>query len=343
MFLTTFFLILIQIKFVSALSNNLTTTLLRGISKNVTSTTGSDAATLVSFVTLGDWGGAGVEADHKTAELSVAAQLAISATALSAQFVINVGDNFYHYGVKSKNDTQWKTTFENVYKEKSMMIPWYSILGNHDYGYNPEAQVNYKSPNVNRWVMPGRYWHKRVQIGTSTQWISFVFVDSSPCQQVYRSSDNTGWDPCGASDTHKGYKDCKFHANILLQKCDKQLAWLKPVVKAIPADDWKIAVSHAPFDQLDVEDLTAVFQKAKFDMYLNGHVHNLAHYELDGDGATYVSISQKKCFTKIKSRYTFLITSLLFSSFFFFFLLLLIARSKVVPDAWWTSKKTPNT
>ena len=116
---------------------------------------------------------------------------------------------------------------------------------------------------------------------------------------MYRSSDNTGWDPCGAKDTHKGYQDCKFHANILKEKCDKQIAWLKPVVDAIPSDDWKIAVSHAPFDLLDVEDLTTILQKARFDLYLNGHVHNLAHYTLDNDGATYIQ-SGAGCMVNIK-------------------------------------------
>ena len=162
----------------------LTASVLLFVQGVVSAVSNTSNSSLISFVTLGDWGGAGIEAEHKTAELSVAHQLSTSAAALSAQFLINVGDNFYHYGVKSKNDTQWQSTFENVYKEESMMIPWYSVLGNHDYGYDPEAQLHYKSANANRWVMPARYWTRRVQIGQTAQWISFVFLDSSPCQQV---------------------------------------------------------------------------------------------------------------------------------------------------------------
>jgi hypothetical protein len=71
-------------------------------------------------------------------------------------------------------------------------------------------------------------------------------------------------------------------------------------VPTIPADDWKIAVSHAPFDELDVEDLTSVLQSAKFDMYLNGHVHNLAQYSLDTDGGTYIQ-SGAGCMVEIKA------------------------------------------
>ena len=108
----------------------LTASVLLFVQGVVSAVSNTSNSSLISFVTLGDWGGAGIEAVHKTAELSVAHQLSTSAAALSAQFLINVGDNFYHYGVKSKNDTQWQSTFENVYKEESMMIPWYSVLGN---------------------------------------------------------------------------------------------------------------------------------------------------------------------------------------------------------------------
>ena len=261
-------------------------------------TDSSSTAGLVSFVTLGDWGGAALEDYHKTDELAVAKTLGVSAASLSAQFLVNVGDNFYYYGVNSTEDTQWQTTFENVYTQASLSIPWYSVLGNHDYGYNPAAQLQYKSPTNNRWIMPARYYTKRIEIGTSGQYISFVFLDASPCQAAYRSSDKSGWDPCGGD--YPGPADCKFNANVLAQDCGKQLAWLQTAVKTIPAGDWKIAVSHAPFDELDVEDLTSVLQASKFDLYLNGHVHNLALYSLDADGGTYVQ-SGAGCMVEIKA------------------------------------------
>ena len=56
--------------------------------------------------------------------------LAASAEALNAQFLVNVGDNHYYYGVKSSTDSAWKTNFEDVYTAKSLAIPWYSVLGN---------------------------------------------------------------------------------------------------------------------------------------------------------------------------------------------------------------------
>ena len=61
-------------------------------------------STAISFVSIGDWGGAALEDYHKTDEITVAKSFAASAAALQAQFVLNTGDNFYYYGVKSTTD-----------------------------------------------------------------------------------------------------------------------------------------------------------------------------------------------------------------------------------------------
>lgn len=238
---------------------------------------------LHSFVSIGDWGGAALGDYHKTDELVVAKQFGITAQNLNAQFVLNTGDNFYYYGVKSVDDKQWETTFENVYTSKSLMVPWYGVLGNHDYGYNPDAQLQYKSPNNDRWQIPDRYYTRRIQIGTTGRYITLVAIDTSPCMKDYRGDDESKWDPCGS--TYPGPSDCVFHQNVLNQSCGEQLLWLKSAMGKIPESDWKIVMGHSPADELDVEDLTSVFQEAGFDLYLNGHTHVLSRYQIDGIGA----------------------------------------------------------
>jgi hypothetical protein len=141
---------------------------------------------------------------------------------------------------------------------------------NHDYGYNVDAQTQYKSPYNNRWVLPARYYTKRLLLGGS-QHASLVFLDTSPCISAYRSSDPSGWDPCGS--VIPGPPDCQFHQNIIAQNCATQQKWLLATLAAIPAGDWKIAVGHHPADEIDVEDMTTALQQAKFDLYLNGHTH----------------------------------------------------------------------
>ena len=228
-------------------------------------------------------GGAALEDYHETDQLAVAKQLTATAAAIKAQFVVNTGDNFYYYGVKSVNDPQWQKTFENVFVGDSLMIPWYGVLGNHDYGFNPESQLHYKSPNNDRWQMPARYYTKRIQIGSTGSFVSLIALDSSPCMQDYRGTDKSKWDPCGSD--YPGPSDCRFHQNVLNQSCAEQYNWLKKVMPTIPKDDWRIVVNHAPADELDVNDLTSVLQDAGFDLYLNGHTHVLKYYQIDGSGA----------------------------------------------------------
>lgn len=64
-----------------------------------------------------------------------------TATSLSPAFLINTGDNFYWCGIQNTTDFQVETDWVMPYSDSSLNFPWYSILGNHEYGYNVDAQV----------------------------------------------------------------------------------------------------------------------------------------------------------------------------------------------------------
>ena len=53
------------------------------------------AAADLTFMSIGDWGGANLNDYHKTDQYAVAASLAKSAAVAQAKFVIGTGDNFY--------------------------------------------------------------------------------------------------------------------------------------------------------------------------------------------------------------------------------------------------------
>ena len=150
----------------------------------------------VSFLTLGDWGGYDLGGFHQTTVTIVAKQMAETAEQNKASFVVNTGDNFYYCGITSTSDKQVADDFTNVYSAKSLQVPWYSVLGNHEYGYDVEAQCQL-SKVLNNWVMDSRYFAKRVAI-SDNQHISFIFLDTSPCVSAYRGDDESQWDPCGS-------------------------------------------------------------------------------------------------------------------------------------------------
>ena len=245
------------------------------------------AAASFSFASLGDWGCVPIGGYHERDEIVVARQFASAAEDVNARFILNPGDNFYYCGVHSKDDSMWNSTFESVFTEPSTMVPWYTALGNHDYGYpgSATAQMEYVSPNNNRWVLPARYYYKRLEFPGEVN-ISLVVLDASPCQQDYISNDPSGWDPCGS--VIPGCPGCTFHQNVIKQSCAAQLEWLNSILPTVPADDWKIAMVHAPASDIDVLDMITPFQNANFNLYLNGHVHLLAHYQIDNMG-TYIT------------------------------------------------------
>eukprot|EP00943_MAST-04B_sp_MAST-4B-sp1_P005838 g5838.t1 len=177
----------------------------------------------------------------------------------------------------------WENTFEQIYTQDSLMVPWYGVLGNHDYGFNPTAQTEYKSPNNDRWYLPSLYYTKRIELGNSGTYVTLIMIDTSPCVADYRATNQAKWDPCGTE--YPGPPDCIFHENIMKQNCTEQYNWLKEAIQQIPDDDWVIAVGHHPADEIDVEDMTTLLQEAKIDLYLNGHTHELAQYEVDGNPA----------------------------------------------------------
>merc|ERR1719191_951404 len=157
-----------------------------------------------TFITLGDWGGAlpGVYQPSKPYAQNVkdvAAQMAKTAEANDVKFIVNTGDNFYWCGIENTSDFQVQKDWLEPYSASSLQVPWYGVLGNHEYGYNVSAQIEMTKLYKN-WVIEDRYFTKRVQMDGSN-YVSMIFLDTNPCVQEYRAESKSGWDPCGEFPT----------------------------------------------------------------------------------------------------------------------------------------------
>jgi tartrate-resistant acid phosphatase type 5 len=252
----------------------------------------------VSFLTLGDWGGAALDAGAAANQNGVAAQMATTAAATNAQFVLNTGDNFYWCGIQNTSDYQVSVDFVDVYSQESLQVPWYGILGNHEYGYNVTAllSLSEEREDMENWYLPSRYYTKRIHLA-GTHFMSVIMMDTSPCVSDYRSSNEEYWDPCGTEyptcslgatdDDFEG--ECMFHSNIIEQNCTQQYEWLQGALAEVPTNDWLVIMGHHPADEIDEEPFLDVLLEHGFDMYLNGHVHALQQYTIDNGGAYFTS------------------------------------------------------
>ncbi len=214
----------------------------------------------LNFLVFGDWGRQGTKD-----QLDVAAQMGIAAQTVKAKFIISVGDNFYENGVTSINDPQWQSSFEKVYTAPALQVPWWVVLGNHDYHGNCEAQIDYHQINP-RWNMPARYYTRTERIDEKTL-VDFFYIDTTPMAQI--------------SDDKKVALD-----TTNAQKLVQQIAWLDNELAASTAP-WKIVVGHHPVYSGGVHGDTAyviehvlpLLEKYKVQAYFNGHDHDLQHLQ----------------------------------------------------------------
>ncbi|KXZ52138.1 PAP1 protein [Gonium pectorale] len=67
--------------------------------------------------------------------------LILGLACMPPQFVISTGDNFYPSGLNSAEDPQFSVSFSRVYSGPGLQVPWYAVMGNHDYGDNVDVNL----------------------------------------------------------------------------------------------------------------------------------------------------------------------------------------------------------
>ena len=203
--------------------------------------------------------------------------------------VVAAGDVHHFEGVRSVNDPLWMTNYELVYSHPELMIPWYPILGNHEYRGNTQAVLDYSQVSA-RWEMPARYYTKVLENDDIT--VRLVMIDTAPLLDKYRK------------DTEKYPDACK-------QDMDKQLAWLDSVLTSAK-EDWVLVVGHHPIyadtdkndsERLDMEKrVDSILRKHNnVNMYLCGHIHNFQHIRKAGSKIDYVVNTSASLSRKVKA------------------------------------------
>lgn len=194
---------------------------------------------------------------------------------VDVECVVAAGDVHHFEGVRSINDPLWMTNFELIYAHPELMIPWYPVLGNHEYRGNTQAVLDYTNVSA-RWEMPARYYTKVLENDGIT--VRLVMVDTAPLLDKYRE------------DTEKYPDACK-------QDMDRQLAWIDSVLTS-SKEDWVLVVGHHPIyaetskddtERVDLQKrLDTILRKHKVDMYLCGHIHNFQYIRKPGSDIDYV-------------------------------------------------------
>ena len=235
----------------------------------------------LSFLVISDLGGKG-----GTNQVAVAKQMGRTAAAQKSSFVVTCGDNYHAEGIDRADSPRWKAEFEEVYKDRSLMIPWYATLGNHEYRGKPEAEIAY-SKLSRRWKMPARYYTHTEKVDGANEAL-FVHLDTAPFVSSY----------------HK--KGSSYHVEG--QDAKAQLKWLESVLAGSRAR-WKLVVGHHPIyaaagahgDTKElVTEVLPVLERHGVQVYFCGHDHVLQHlvqgkvnFFVCGGGSTHRAVKER--------------------------------------------------
>tara|TARA_B100000161_G_C33547733_1_gene413903 strand:- start:1203 stop:2030 length:828 start_codon:yes stop_codon:yes gene_type:complete len=167
--------------------------------------------------------------------------------------IVFLGDNFYPFGVKSITDPKW-----NDFKNFDIQNQVWTILGNHDYLGNIDAQLEF---NLKNWNMPNYFYKK-----TFSNY-DFFFIDTSILLPNY---------------SNINYQIVKSKLNRdPMQVSKDMIEWLEE--ELTNSNNKKFILGHYPLFSFGIyginkglfDILFPIFKKYNVKYYISGHDHNL--------------------------------------------------------------------
>ena len=225
------------------------------------------------FLLIGDWGRGPDDPALHAAQRKVAEAMGRSAATRPVSAVIALGDNFYPAGAATVDSPLFESAFERVYDAPSLQVPFWVLLGNHDYYVSAQGELDYAAQRrgSGRWTMPARYWSRTVEVAPGAK-AKFVLLDTSPFVAKYLKGEGRHAMP-----------------EVRQQDTAAQLAWLEKEL-AEPGIAWRIVCGHHPIwsggNHGDTAELKArvlpILLRHKVQLYACGHDHHAEVFVRDG-------------------------------------------------------------
>ena len=254
----------------------------------------------VSFLVVGDSGRMGT---HNQTE--VANAMAMCADNLRPNFIVHTGDIFYPAGLRddvNKRNSDFAASFTVPYNHDSLQVPWWCVLGNHDYGDGcgdsvkgefkldkcPErgegrSPLNTLSKDLRR--RDKRFFVERNYDVRVSADVHIFFMDTNPLIDEYKLE---AW---GEADVVRGglRSSGTPTPRLILNKLQSELQQSNA--------RWKIVVAHHPMysngKHGEFKELQQLLLDILIDnnvaMWFNGHDHDLQHFAIDRSTKTLVT------------------------------------------------------
>jgi tartrate-resistant acid phosphatase type 5 len=215
------------------------------------------------FLAFGDFG------SGNAAQKQVAQQMNEFASKLGSplEAVLALGDNFYNH----MEPARFGRGFEDMYSKEHLDVPFYAILGNHDYGPSYDSkqgrakadmQLEYAKANPSsRWKMPAK-WYATEFPADGKPLVKIIYLDSN-----------------------------NFEGALTPQEKLDQKRWLEAELKKETKAKWTWVVGHHPLfsdttkrkdNKSLIKSWGGYLQENPISLYLAGHDHNLQHLQVEG-------------------------------------------------------------
>lgn len=237
------------------------------------------ASNSTRFLVIGDWGGQSDAQPTTKGEVEDGAGMAAAAKAMGGVgFVVAVGDNFYDSGIQGDvTSPRFKETFEDVFAQPELQVPWYAMAGNHDHKGNVTAQIAYSAVSA-RWRFPHLWYtfERTDELPGGPLTTQIVAIDTTVLAGMSYHDEATG-----------AFVEGEPHPAQAMAA--GQLAWLNRTLAASTADYLWVAAhypmysqcSHGPGLRLLLQ-LLPMLRAARATGYLAGHDHCMGHYARHG-------------------------------------------------------------
>lgn len=219
------------------------------------------------FVAIGDWGGQSSSPYYNAPEMATAVAMGNFTQRNPVDFVLALGDNYYDDGIPGDATSyRFKDTFEDVFTAPTLQgMPYFAVLGNHDYLGNYTAEVAYTELSA-RWEMPSTYYTQVIQYNGSNGspfTLQLVAIDTVELAGLTSGEDPTEQPPGPADQV----------------RAQTQIQWIQQTLSTSSADILLVighypvfsGCSHGPTLILDLELEPLLEQYGAH--YFSGHDH----------------------------------------------------------------------
>ncbi len=225
---------------------------------------------------LGDWG-----ADRypqQQSAVATAMKAYVDNRHVHPQAVFLLGDNWYGNMLGGLSCPRWQNDFEQMYPTSHFPVPFYAVLGNHDYEHRIDSKVDlqlaYGQHVKTRWTMPARWY--TFQWPQQNPQITFICLDTNL----------------------PGTKEDPFPWSFTMSKehVAEQETWFRAELAKPRSTPFVAVVCHHPLytngvhkdNKLLLKRWDDLIRQSRVDFWITGHDHDLQHIEFAGHPTSFV-------------------------------------------------------